>query len=292
MPVRRSPQRRLLYLTAAAALGSSLSSPCCFAFSPFQPFHHVSSLQQHSLPFLHKSPSQHHLITTSTRLYSSNNNSNNGGFLGKLKGAAKKVLPFLKTDQEKQAALERKRVKQEVKGGIQEILKDAPLPIKLVGSMIAPLLGSAMSTISQQMSEQQRQLDELLEDARVLLVRDVTASQALGEPITVGTPFQQGSSTIMMNGKTSTQIQAAFNVMGSNASGVARMDATQDGISSLLLDVNGRRINVNLSGRSGSTVVGGGTSSSFSKTRLGKNTKNTGDIIDVEFVEKKDDNSK
>lgn len=255
--------------------------------------HHVSSLP----PSV--SPSSSSNLLQQTRLYSSSNkNDNGGGVFGKLTRAAKKVLPFLKTDQEKQTALERKKVKQEVKGGIQEILKDAPLPIKMLGGMIAPIISSAASTMAETMGQQQEMMETLLQEAQACLVRDPGASQALGEPITVSAPFSQGSSTMIINGVTTTKIQAAFNVMGSKSSGVAQMDATQDGISSLVLQVNGRSINVNLSSLSGSgtTVVGGGGGgSSFPKsgqTTLGKNPKNAGEVIDVEFVEKDDDRSK
>ena len=286
-PLRRRPQRRFgLYLTAAAAFGSSFSSN---AFSPAPRIDH--SLWRHSSPFLWKTPSPAPLspFTTTTRLFSSSN-SDNAGILSKLKGAAKSILPkkWFQTDEEKQAALERKRVKQEVKGSIQQVLKDAPLPVKMLGGMIAPLLSSVMSTVAEQVGEQQRAMDALLEDARVYLVRDFVASQALGEPITVSAPFSQSSSTVMINGKTTTNIQATFNVMGSKSSGVARMDATEAGITSLVLDVNGRPIRVNISSSSGSEV---GDSSYYKKTSLGKNPKNAGDIIDVEFVEKKDDTS-
>jgi hypothetical protein len=68
--------------------------------------------------------------------------------------------------------------------------------------------------------------------------------------------------------------------MGSQAAGVARMEASQGQISSLILDVNGRSIRVNLL-----------SSPKFSKgdftSNLGKNPRmSKGDIIDVEFVEK------
>jgi hypothetical protein len=52
--------------------------------------------------------------------------------------------------------LECKRVKQQVKGGIQQVLKDAPLPICMVGGMTAPLLGSALLTLGRAMGETRR----------------------------------------------------------------------------------------------------------------------------------------
>jgi hypothetical protein len=196
------------------------------------------------------------------------------------------VLPFLKTDEEKQAALQRKQVKNEVKGGIQQVLKDAPLPIRMLGGMIAPLLGSAMSQLGESMSQQQEVMDTLLQQAQANMVSDSNILQILGEPIVVGVPFQQACSTSIINVISTTRVQAAFSVQGSKGDGVAQMDATQNGIASLVVTVNGRSINV---GSSGTTTVIGGNASFENKTSLGKNTRNTGDIIDAEFVETNDD---
>jgi hypothetical protein len=201
------------------------------------------------------------------------------------------MFPFLQSNEEKQAALQRKQVKQDIKGGIQQVLKDAPLPIRMMGGMIAPLLGSAVSQLGEAMSSQQELVDTLLQEAQANMVSDATVLQVLGEPIIVGAPFQQGSSTSIINGVSTTRVQAAFSVQGSKGEGVAQMDATQDGITSLIINVNGRSITV---GSGTTTVIGGRTtstsySSSFGKTNLGKNPRNTGDIIDAEFVETNDD---
>lgn len=200
--------------------------------------------------------------------------------MAKIKDAAKSILPkkWFQSEEEKQTAIERRRIQEDVSGGIQKMLQDFPLPVRMLGSMVAPLI----SGLAAEMSEQQKQVDQVLEDARFYLVRDPVACRALGEPITVQPPFSQSSSSININGQTTSQIQAAFNVMGSQATGVARMEANQGQISSLLLDVNGRRIRVDLSS-SGPKFSKGDFSSS-----LGKNPKNKGEIIDVEFVEKDD----
>ena len=194
------PQRRLFYLTAAAACGSSLSSlNSCLAFAPATPlqnhaFHSLSTFPPGAsslLPILQQRQLPTHLSFNShqTRLYSfSNKNKNDekdsntaaGGLLGALKRGAKKVLPFLQSDEEKQAALERKQVKQEIKGGIQQVLKDAPLPIRIMGNMIAPLLGSAVSQLGEAMSSQQELMDTLLQEAQAKMVRDACHFTSIG----------------------------------------------------------------------------------------------------------------
>jgi hypothetical protein len=261
----------MMYLMAAAALGSSLSNSA-EAFSPL-PRHHI--IQQHHLQ--HPPRLESPRFPSSTRRYSS---SKNDGFLDKVKDVAKSILPkkWFQSEEEKQTAIERRRVEKDVSGGIQTMLKDFPLPVRMLGSMVAPLI----SGLAAEISEQQRQVEDLLEDARAYLLRDPAASLALGEPITVQPPFSQSSSTISVNGQTRSQTQAAFNVMGSQSAGVARMEASQGQISSLILDVNGRSIRVNLSSSSPKFSQGDFTSS------LGKNPRNKGEIIDVEFVEKEE----
>lgn len=224
-----------------------------------------------------------------TRLYSSRrgggDGDDDGNFLQKAASAAKSILPksWFKTDEEKKAELARKRVKDEISGGLTEVLKDAPLAVRMMGKMIAPLASKLVSGLSETMKEQADRMEVLLDDARSLIVSDPAASDALGEPIVVGSPFSQSSSTMNVNGRTTSRVQASFEVMGSKSSGVATFGATEDGIGSLNVNVNGRTYNINTSSGGGTTVVGGRASQST----IGQNRINKGDVIDVEFTEKK-----
>lgn len=212
--------------------------------------------------------------------YGSNNNNNNnggGGFLDTItnaaKSAAKSVLPssWFQSEKEKQAAIERKRVQKEVSGGIQEVLKDAPLPIRMMGSMFGPLVSSAMSTMAESLAEQQSVAEDYLSQARQFLQSDPSVTRLLGEPIQVGSPFSQSSSSSSINGRTSTRIELGFAVQGSRVSGVAQLSATEAGIQRLIVQAQGRQIDVNLS----STPYG----------RVG-GTRGDDDIIEAEIVEK------
>ena len=221
--------------------------------------------------------------TDKTRLYSSfrGGNDEEEGFLSKIANKAKSVLPFLKSEKETKAAIERKQVKNEVKGGIDTMLKDAPLGVRMMGKMIAPIIGSVASNLAEAAAEQGRQMEELLNEAQTLIMLDDQAVQLLGEPIQVGSPFSQSSSTTTINGKTTKNIQASFQVGGSYGSGIATMVANEAGISNLTLQAGGRSfgINTNTIGRS----VNSGRSENLGRnTNFGKD-----DIIDAEFVEKK-----
>ena len=85
-----------------------------------------------------------------------------------------------------------------------------------------------------------------MDDARGYLVSDPAVTSLLGEPISLGTPFSQSTSTTSINGKTQTRIELAMPVSGSRASGTVRLLATQDGISQMQLDAGGRRLDVSL----------------------------------------------
>ena len=267
-------RRNAFFLTAAAALSKTSSVDAFVA--------HPSQQQQRSLHHLSPSvmmPSNRLLTTTpTTRLYSSSKKNDNF-----LKKAAKKILPasWFQSEEEKEAALARQQVKDNVKGGIKELLKDAPLPVRMLGSMISPLLSKAASQMGEAMAEQEKTIETVLDDARAYILGDDVALQALGEPLQVGAPFSQSSSTSIINGQKTTNIAIGFPVNGSRSSGMAQAQATDKGIQRLTLQVDGRQINVSLTQR--------GSPSS----RVGKNHRTFGpmndddNIIEAEIIEKK-----
>jgi hypothetical protein len=210
---------------------------------------------------------------------SSNNNSNDdSGFLGTItkaaKSAAKSILPssWFQSEKEKQAEIERRRVKNEISSGIKEVFKDAPLPIRMMGSMFGPLVSSAMSTMAESLAEQQKVSEDYILQARQFLQSDVSVTRLLGESIQVGAPFSQSSSSSSINGITSTRIELGFPVQGSNGiSGIAQLSATEMGIQRLIVQAQGSQIDVNLS------------STPYSKVRgSGRND----DIVEAEIIEK------
>jgi len=148
------------------------------------------------------------------------------------------------------------------------MLKDLPLPFRMAGRMMAPLL----SNMAKEMAEQTRQVDDLLEEAQRRIANDSSLVQQLGEPLQVSKPFSQSSSTMVVNGKSSTKIQANFQVVGPYGSGVATMVGSERGIGSLSVNVNGRNLSVGLGG------------SVYGRSSDGKKVDN---IIEAEIIEKK-----
>jgi hypothetical protein len=177
-------------------------------------------------------------------------------------------LPFLKSEDEKRAEIIKRERKGEITGGINEMLRDMPLPVRMLGRIVSPLLARA----AEEMAEQSRQAEDLVEEARVRLVNDPVVVERLGEPVRVGQPFSQSSSTISINGRTTATVQASFPVAGPRGDGIATMESSNGEIRSLTVNVNGSSISV------GSRRGGGA---------YGKSSKTDGNIIEAEIIEKK-----
>ena len=220
--------------------------------------------------------------TTSTRLLFSQKRDDDNEW-GTIKSASKnllrkavnKVKSLLgQSDDEQRAEMVKKERKDEIKGGINAMLKDMPLPIRMLGRMVTPLLARAADEIA----EQSRQVQDMLDEARVRLANDPTVVENLGEPIQVGSPFSQSSSTMSINGKSTSKVVASFPVAGPRGNGVATMEASDGELRSLSANINGRNIVVGSSPSSPSMY---GSSSKSTKTKSG------GDIIEAEIIEKK-----
>ena len=255
-------RRKICFVTAFAALSTSADA----FLTPYRPF---LTPRHPTIPTIAAARSMQQ-----SRLYSSKKNDE-----GILKKVAKSILPkkWFQSEEEQKAELARQQVKDNVSGGIKELLKDAPLPVRMMGSLVSPLLSRVASDLQEGMAEQQRTVENVLDDARAYLLGDEVALQALGEPIQLGAPFSQSSSTSIINGQKSVNIALQFPVEGSRGSGVAQARANENGISQLVLQVNGRQINVSLSRR--------GSPSG----RVGRNhrttSRNDDDIIEAEIIE-------
>jgi hypothetical protein len=149
----------------------------------------------------------------------------------------------------------------------------------MIGKMISPIMRKVASSLAETMAAQQRTTEALLDDARGYLMRDPDVTRLLGEPISVGTPFSQSSSTTSINGKTQSRVELGVPVSGSIDSGVARLFATQDGISQLQVEAGGRTINVSLSKQQ--------WSSSSSRGSFSSRSDSDDNIIEAEIIDKK-----
>eukprot|EP00558_Chaetoceros_sp_UNC1202_P006127 CAMPEP_0197236322 /NCGR_PEP_ID=MMETSP1429-20130617/3466_1 /TAXON_ID=49237 /ORGANISM="Chaetoceros sp., Strain UNC1202" /LENGTH=255 /DNA_ID=CAMNT_0042695081 /DNA_START=76 /DNA_END=843 /DNA_ORIENTATION=- len=211
-----------------------------------------------------------------SRLYGSNS------FIERLGEAAstakekvKSILPFSK------------------KGGLskKEQKEQPSLTVRMVGAILKPLVSKLAGNLVEAMEEQSRQISDLLTDARILIVQDSQAAQLLGEPIEIGTPFSQASSSMSINGKTQSSTQVSFEVIGRTSTGIATMKAADGRIDSLFLNISGRNIAIDTTktaGFSASFDDGTAWTSKEQNTGLGRN-RGKSDIIDAEFVDKRVD---
>ncbi|KAL3806841.1 hypothetical protein ACHAXA_008229 [Cyclostephanos tholiformis] len=272
----RTAARRVI---CVAAFGSLSSCPSSWAFMS-QP------LPRHSVPpyFAARHPSKHtNAIPTMAQLRQSRplftKKDDNDWETFKEAGQnlvkrgvdkIKSFIPFLKSDDGKRSEMIKKERKGEITGGINAMLRDMPLPIRMLGRAVAPLMASA----AEQLAEQSRQAEDMLEEARVRILNDPIVIENLGVPIQVGDPFSQSSSAISINGQTTATVTASFPVAGPRGNGIARMESSNGEIRSLTVNVNGRNLSV------GSKRGGG---SAYGKSSSVKDDN----IIEAEIIEKK-----
>jgi len=274
---------------------SSSYSTCCRQPQP-QPLKQQEKRDLIVPSYLTQSSSR---SSSSTRHFASlfdnrnrNKKDDEGNFIAKAIGKAKEVgskyLPAIfgppskETQREMRIEKQKREARKEVDETVGALFKDAPLGMRMVGKLMKPLI----STVAQIFSEQTQSIQEVLDDAESYILNDAIVSQTLGgRPIRVSAPFSQSSSTTIINGRQTSQIQASFQVVGQRTTGIATLVAANGDIRSLQIDIGGRMYNVNTSGVTASTD----SSSSYGPTsKLGKNTNiNRDDVIDAEFVEKK-----
>ncbi|KAL7535041.1 hypothetical protein ACHAXR_006232 [Thalassiosira sp. AJA248-18] len=267
-------------ILCAAAFGSLSGSSWAFVAPP--PLVPAPFLPSSARPLVQSSakypmPSQTLAQHQLSRLYFSQKDDDSdwdtfkkagGNLLKKGADKIKSLLPF--GESKSRAEIMKKERKEEITGGINTMLKDMPFPVRMMGRMVSPLLARAAN----EMAEQSKQVQELLEEARLRLINDSALTEMLGGNIQVGQPFSQSSSTTVINGNSSARVQASFEVAGNRSSGIATMESSNGEISSLTVNVNGRNISV------GSSRVG----NVFGKSSSGKNDDN---IIEAEIIEKK-----
>jgi hypothetical protein len=251
--------------------------------------------------------------TSVTRLYSSsnirqrqsggNNNKNDddneedededdkkGRFRRAVKRVARKVLPtkWFRSKEDKLEIERKKQVKNKIQGELNDLLKGAPLPIRtFVKYAVAPMLGKLASKVAEGVEEQRKTMEKILDDTRSYLLNDDEITNLLGEPIQLGTPFAQSSSSASINGRRQIRIEFSLEVSGPKNNGVVRVIATGEGIGQLLVESTGKIYNVDLSSK-------GGGRKKKKKIRRGSSSPNSnwnnddGQIIDAEIIEKKE----
>lgn len=191
----------------------------------------------------------------------------------------KSFLPsrWFQSEEERKAELARKQMKDALTSDLNTALRDAPLPLRMMGRLVAPLFSSAVSSIAEGMEQARMEAEDILKEARATLMADTAVTELLGYgPIEVDDPFSQSSSTASINGKTSSSVQLAFEVHGPLRSGVVRATATNGTIEEMILQVGDRVVTVNLNRRRHAN-----------NTLRSKPEHGDDNIIEAEIIEKK-----
>ena len=165
--------------------------------------------------------------------------------------------------------------------GLDELLKDAPLPVKLAAQLAKPLIGALEVALKEGAADS----EALLDSAQSALERDARVTALLGPDVQIGGVFSTASSN--MNGQKMIQLQ--FSLSG-GATGALRGESPQDGgapkLVSLQVSGGGQQLDVPVGlGSAGSSAGSEGTRDS------NRNVRSRGDggmgsgIIDVDATE-------
>ena len=241
------------------------------------------SVAKSSTQLYHSSPQRNFLGNNNKN---NRNDDNETSLFGRAKNIAKKFLPstWFQSDEERRQLAERKQMKKEIQTGIQQIFKDAPLPIRMVSNMIGPIFGTMMTSLAETAASQQSMVDVVYDQAVRSIRNDPSIQEILGDAITVGRPFSQSSSSSSVNGVTSTRMELAFPVSGRLGNGVGRLSASGGSgnpmIDKLVVQVNGMVVDVNI----GSASFNQRVESDSRNNRYGRESNSN--IIDAEIIEK------
>jgi len=286
-----SSRRMISYQSSTAFLSTYSTSTSAFTcpLSPSFPLSpvHPSPNSHSKYGFINPNipsplPKSLPFINGPKRLFFSKSNSNDNND-SMLKKVAKSILPksLFQSKEEKQRAMELKRQRESIEGGVSTLLKDFPLPIRMMRKLITPML----SSLASQVQEQTRETADLIDDCRIRIMNNADVQTLLNGgggvgAITVNPPFRQSSSSMNINGQTKSRTEASFQVMGSTNEGVADLVAENGQIRSLKVSVGGRTIDL-------SSIGSGSPRSTRSTGSYGTSTIIDADVIDAEFVEKK-----
>jgi len=143
--------------------------------------------------------------------------------------------------------------------GMDALLKDAPLPVKMLGGLMKPLVKGLESALEQQAEA----TDALLSEAGSCLRADPRVTELLGEDVEIGGVFSSASSNINGAQSISLQAQCAGRIAGGVVAirGQTAADGQSLAIASLQVQAGGRIIDVPTirGGGSGMSSGGGGS---------------------------------
>ena len=196
--------------------------------------------------------------------------------------------------QQQQQQQQQTEMTNEFSGSIKEILKDAPLGVRMMGEIISPIIGGLLSTVGGIVAEQQRTIEDVMEDAKIYMQLDQSVTDMLGTTtISLGSPISQSSSTSIINGNAQSRIELTIPVYSgsSYSTSTVQVLAINNVITQMDLNDNGRRISVSLASQSptystDTSNMSSSSSSSSSSSRTMIRGNDDDMIIEAEIIDK------
>jgi len=134
-------------------------------------------------------------------------------------------------DPKKPPVTKQQQAQNELAHGLDQLTKDAPLPIKLMGKLMKPLLNRTVADVT----AQQEKIELILIRGANLISKELNSSQSSTSTLiktTLSTPHMSSSSSSSstINGKSTTtlQISSYINNFGQANSGVAEISVSNE----------------------------------------------------------------
>lgn len=125
-----------------------------------------------------------------------------------------------------------------------ELLKNAPMPVKVMGALVKPAIGALENALAEGAAD----ADEMMLQAQSALRADGRVTALLGPDVAIGAVFSSSSSSSSINGVTRKMMSLQCSVAGSLGSGVVAMQGQSEGgsldIQSLQVQAAGQVLDV------------------------------------------------
>ena len=127
---------------------------------------------------------------------------------------------------------------EQIKSTIEKVFKDAPLPLRLMSKLVAPMI----SKIGANLASQQEEITGVINEGKTLIIKDQTLYNILSSDssaITASPPIQQSSQSMNVNGESKSYTNIKFIINGDKSEGVVDLTSQNGNIQKLVVSFDG-----------------------------------------------------
>jgi len=127
---------------------------------------------------------------------------------------------------------------EQIKSTIEKVFKDAPLPLRLMSKLVAPMI----SKIGANLASQQEEITGVINEGKTLIIKDQTLYNILSSDssaITASPPIQQSSQSMNVNRESKSYTNIKFIINGDKSEGVVDLTSQNGNIQKLVVSFDG-----------------------------------------------------